>query len=142
MRRVCAECKAVNRIPVRHLADTGKCGKCKAALPPHATPIEITTESQFDEIVAAARVPVVVDFWATWCGPCRMVAPEVKKAAQNLAGKALVLKVDTDALQDLAQRYQVASIPNFAVFSGGRLVRQRAGAIDHRQLEKWAVAPQ
>jgi len=142
MRRVCAECKAVNRIPVRHLADTGKCGKCKAALPPHATPIEITTESQFDEIVAAARVPVVVDFWATWCGPCRMVAPEVKKAAQNLAGKALVLKVDTEALADLAQRYQVSSIPNFAVFSGGRLVRQRAGAIDHRQLEKWAVAPQ
>ena len=87
-------------------------------------------------------MPVVVDFWATWCGPCRTVAPEVKKAAQNLAGKALVLKVDTDALADLAQRYQVASIPNFALFSGGRLVRQRAGAIDHRQLEKWAVAPQ
>ena len=142
MRRVCAQCKAINRIPVRHLADTGKCGKCGAALPPHATPIEVTSATQFDEIVAAARVPVVVDFWATWCGPCRMVAPEVKKAAQNLAGKALVLKVDTDALGDLAQRYQVSSIPNFAVFSGGRLLRQRAGAIDHRQLEKWAVAPQ
>jgi thioredoxin 2 len=142
MRRVCAECKAQNRIPVRHLADTGKCGKCGAVLPPHGTPIEVTSPSQFDEIVAAARVPVVVDFWATWCGPCRMVAPEVKKAAQNLAGKALVLKVDTDALGEIAQRYQVSSIPNFAVFSGGRLVRQRAGAIDHRQLEKWAVAPQ
>ena len=142
MRRVCAECKAQNRIPVRHLADTGKCGKCGAVLPPHATPIEVTSPSQFDEIVAGARVPVVVDFWATWCGPCRMVAPEVKKAAQNLAGRALVLKVDTDALGDLAQRYQVSSIPNFAVFSGGRLVRQRAGAIDHRQLEKWAIAPQ
>ena len=142
MRRVCAECKAQNRIPVRHLADTGKCGKCGTALPPQATPIEITSETQFDEIVAGARVPVLVDFWATWCGPCRMVAPEVKKAAQNLAGKALVLKVDTDALGEIAQRYQVSSIPNFAVFSGGRLVRQRAGAIDHRQLEKWAVAPQ
>jgi thioredoxin 2 len=142
MRRVCTECNAQNRIPVRHLADTGKCGKCKAALPPHSTPINVTSESQFDEIVAASRVPVVVDFWATWCGPCRSVAPEVKKAAHNLAGKALVLKVDTDALGDLAQRYQVQSIPNFAVFSGGRLVRQRAGALDHRQLEKWAVAPQ
>ncbi|HSD89955.1 MAG TPA: thioredoxin domain-containing protein [Kofleriaceae bacterium] len=142
MRRVCAQCKAQNRIPVRHLADTGRCGKCKAPLPPHATPIEIGSEAQFDEIVTASRVPVLVDFWAAWCGPCRAVAPEVKKAAHNLAGKALVLKVDTEALSDLAQRYQVQSIPNFAVFSAGRLVRQRAGAVDHRQLEKLAVSPQ
>jgi thioredoxin 2 len=142
MRRVCASCKAQNRIPVRHLADAGKCGKCGAVLPPHGAPISITSESQFDDIVGGARVPVLVDFWAQWCGPCRQVAPEVKKAAHNLAGKAIVLKVDTDALGDLAQRYQVQSIPNFAVFSGGRLLRQRAGATDHRQLEKFAVAPQ
>ena len=142
MRRVCPECKAINRIPIRHLADAGKCGKCRAALPAQATPIEVTSETQFDEIVGGARVPVLVDFWAAWCGPCRAVAPEVKKVASNLAGKAIVLKVDTDVLGDLAQRYQVQSIPNFALFSGGRLVRQRAGAIDHRQLERWAVAPQ
>jgi len=141
MRRVCPQCGAHNRIPVRHLADVGKCGKCKAVLTAHAQPIDITSEQQFDDIIAGARVPVVVDFWATWCGPCRSVAPEVKKAATNLAGKALVLKVDTDVLADLAQRYQIQSIPNFAVFSGGRLVRQRAGAIDHRQLEKWAISP-
>jgi thioredoxin 2 len=142
MRRVCSECKAINRIPVRHLADTGKCGKCHVVLPPHATPIEVSSEAQFDDIVGAARVPVLVDFCAPWCGPCRTVAPEVKKAAANLAGKAIVLKVDTEALGELAQRYQIQSIPNFAVFSGGRLVRQRAGAIDHRQLERWVVSPQ
>jgi len=142
MRRVCSECKAINRIPVRHLADSGKCGKCQTALPPHGMPIEVTSEAQFDEIVASARVPIVVDFWATWCGPCRTVAPEVKKAAHNLAGRALVLKVDTELLPDLSQRFQVQSIPNFAVFTGGRLVRQRAGALDHRQLERWVIAPQ
>jgi thioredoxin 2 len=142
MLRTCSECKATNRIPARHLADTGKCGRCRAALPPHATPIEITSSAQFDEIIAGARVPVLVDFWAAWCGPCRMVAPEVKQAAQNLAGKALVLKVDTEALGDLAQRYQIQSIPNFVLFSGGRPLRQRAGATDHRQLERWAIAPQ
>ena len=139
---MCSECKAINRIPVRHLADSGKCGKCRAALSAQATPIEVSSETQFDEIVGGARVPVLVDFWAAWCGPCRAVAPEVKKVASNLAGKAIVLKVDTDLLGDLAQRYQVQSIPNFALFSGGRLVRQRAGAIDHRQLERWTVTPQ
>jgi thioredoxin 2 len=142
MRRVCPECKAVNRIPVRHLADAGKCGKCHAVLPPHGAPIEVTSSSQFDEIVGGSRVPVLVDFWAPWCGPCRAVAPEVKKVANNLAGKAIVLKVDTDQHGDLAQRFQIQSIPNFAVFNGGRLVRQRAGAADHRALERWVVAPQ
>jgi thioredoxin 2 len=140
MQRVCHACKAVNRVPVRHLAATGKCGKCGKALPPHDVPIDVASTVQFDEVIAGARVPVLVDFWATWCGPCRAVAPEVKKAAHGLAGKAIVLKVDTDALVALAQRYQISSIPSFAVFLGGRLVRQRAGAIDANKLERWTIA--
>ena len=134
MLRTCDSCGAVNRIPVARLVSTGRCGRCKGALGPSAAPIDVADVATFDQIVREAQVPVLVDFWAAWCGPWRMDAPEVAQAAAAVAGRALVLKVDTERLPDLAARYRVQGIPNFIVFDRGKPVAQRAGAMRHTDL--------
>ncbi len=125
---VCPACGQKNRIPFERLGETGRCGNCKGDLAPPSVPLEMDTAAQFDRIIGAAALPVVVDYWAPWCGPCRMVAPELEMVAAAGSGKFLVVKVNTEALPALGQRYQIRSIPTLAVFVGGREASRSAGA--------------
>src|SRR5207253_2547526 len=134
--RTCKAWGRKNRIPAKHLADTGRCGVCKSPLPPVDEPLDVDAE-QFDEITQQSRVPVLVDFWAAWCGPCKMAAPEVAQTAKNMAGKAAVIKVDTERYPQLSARFNIRGIPYFAVFSSGKPVVQQAGVVNHDQMESW-----
>jgi thioredoxin 2 len=140
----CGSCGTANRLRYPHLERATRCGKCRTALPFPSTPIDAPTAQVFDAAVTQASVPVVVDFWAAWCGPCHMMAPEVDKVAERTAGKSLVLKVDTDANPDLSQRYQIRGIPTIIIFAGGKEATRASGvqpaANIERMLSPFAIA--
>jgi thioredoxin 2 len=131
----CPHCRKRNRLAFERLGQPARCGQCKSEIGSPSAPIEVRTSGEFDRLVSASPVPVVVDYWAPWCGPCQMVAPEVAKVATRLAGRALVVKVNTDELADVGQRFGIRSIPTLAVFSNGRELVRTTGARPAHEIE-------
>lgn len=132
----CSSCGTQNRLKYQSLERATKCGKCRAALPFPAQPIDAPDARVFDAAISQSSVPVVVDFWAVWCGPCHMMAPEIDKVAQHTAGRSLVLKVDTDANSQLSQRYQIRGIPTIIIFSGGKEATRASGVQPAANIEQ------
>jgi thioredoxin 2 len=136
----CPSCGSTNRLTYRTLERQARCGKCQTTLAAPSHPIEVPT-GFFDALISASSVPVVVDFWAPWCGPCRAMAPEFEKVAQRLAGKVLAVKVNTEAEPALGERFGIRSIPTIAVFRDGREVTRVAGARAAGDIESLVSAP-
>ncbi|MGB5278384.1 MAG: thioredoxin TrxC [Gammaproteobacteria bacterium] len=133
---VCSNCLTTNRVPDNKLAAGGTCGKCGSQLFKHK-PIELTS-ANFNKIIGNNELPVLVDFWAPWCGPCKMMAPVFEQAAQQLEPDMILAKLNTENEQAIAARFNIRSIPTMALFKGGRVVAQQAGAMDMRTLTSWA----
>ena len=130
----CSQCGQQNRVAYEKLGEAVRCGKCKATLRPPSTPIDAPSLEVFDAVTARSSIPVVVDYWASWCGPCRLVAPEMEKIAVQHAGDFLVVKVDTEHLPELSARHHIQSIPMLAVFHHGHEKARTVGARPAREI--------
>ena len=132
----CPHCGQKNRFAYERLGQAVRCAACKTTLSPLAEPIEVDSSAHFDALVAHAALPVVVDYWAPWCGPCRKLLKLRRHHAARQAGRLLVVKINTDELNDLGQRFGIRSIPTMAVFAGGREVARTSGARPASDIEK------
>ena len=124
----CPSCGQTNRILFEKLTAPAQCGKCHTALEAPGTPIDIPGAAVFDALIQHSPLPVVVDFWAPWCGPCRMVAPELERVAAAHRGQWIIAKVNTDEIPELGARFGIQSIPTMAIFQGGSEIGRSIGA--------------
>jgi len=131
----CPSCLVANRVPTARLAEDPKCGKCGARLL-DGKPVEMTEEG-FPPFLRRTELPVLVDFWAPWCGPCRAMAPHFERAAQDLRDRARLVKVNTEEAQGLAARYGIRAIPTLILFKNGAEVKRASGAMDAGALAQW-----
>jgi len=132
---VCPQCTAVNRVQSARVNERPKCGKCKGELFA-AHPVDLTAEN-FEKTISRTEIPVVVDFWAAWCGPCKMMAPVYQQAAARLEPKVRLAKVNTETEQMLAGQFRIQSIPTLVIFKNGREVARQPGAMDLNTLLRW-----
>jgi thioredoxin 2 len=135
----CSACGRANRLAFNSLNKPSRCGQCHTDVPHLSVPVDVPNAAMFDAMTTQSVLPIVVDFWAPWCGPCRMVAPELERVARNNAGRWLVAKVNTDVVDEVAARFAIRSIPTMAVVDHGREIARVAGARSAGDIERFVT---